>query len=81
MLIKYFTKSGCHICEEGYETLLDLNRTFPFNLEVVDITESDNLIEQYGLLIPVVEVENSVLQFGTVNKKMIKRLLLNCNKG
>lgn len=81
MLIKYYTKSGCHLCEEGYEALLDLNRTFPFMLEVVDIMGNDNLIEQYGMMIPVVEVENSMMQFGSVDKNSIKRMLLHCRRG
>lgn len=79
MLIRYYTKSGCHLCEEGYEILFNLNRTFPFMFEVIDIMGDDSLIEQYGLLIPVVEVENQMFQFGKVNGKQIKRMLLNCS--
>lgn len=43
---------GCHLCDEAEALLLPLLSP-ECNIEYVDISESDTLVEQYGVLIPV----------------------------
>ena len=43
---------GCHLCDEA-EALLTPLLFAECSIECVDISESDELIEQYGVLIPV----------------------------
>lgn len=43
---------GCHLCDEA-EALLTPLLTSACNIECIDISESDQLVEQYGALIPV----------------------------
>ncbi len=43
---------GCHLCEEA-ESLLTPLLSSSCSVECVDISESDELIEQYGTSIPV----------------------------
>lgn len=53
-LILYGT-SGCHLCEEA-ETLLDGSlrvANSPNRFQIIDIAEHPELMERYGLLIPV----------------------------
>tara|TARA_B100001094_G_scaffold2871_1_gene2579 strand:+ start:1095 stop:1349 length:255 start_codon:yes stop_codon:yes gene_type:complete len=49
-----FTTKGCHLCELAGEILENLRRTENFSLEVQDISETEMLVEKYGLLIPVI---------------------------
>lgn len=43
---------GCHLCDEA-EALLSPLLSSDCSVECIDISESDQLIEQYGALIPV----------------------------
>ena len=50
--------SACHLCEVAQEILrATLNPEF-FEIELVDIVESDALVEAYGVRIPVLQRED-----------------------
>ena len=44
-----------------------------FHLEEIDIEESDELTEKYGLMIPVVEIDGEEVQFGQIDKYTISK--------
>ncbi len=45
---------GCHLCDEAEALLLPL-LTAQHSVECIDISASDELIERYGVLIPVLQ--------------------------
>ena len=51
-LILYSTL-GCHLCEQALELIEPLLSDGRFQLEEVDIADSDVLMDQYGIRIPV----------------------------
>lgn len=51
-LTLYMT-SGCHLCEQAEELLWPLLDEFSLRLAQVDIADSDELLERYGVRIPV----------------------------
>lgn len=62
LLILYSTPA-CHLCEQAeavIEPLIDTD----VQLQVVDISESDQLIEQYGVRIPVVRRQDTGAELG-----------------
>jgi glutaredoxin len=57
-LILYGTQ-GCHLCEQAAELLAYVLDETIFDIQEVDISESDDLLEKYGEKIPVLkQVEN-----------------------
>lgn len=55
-----FATSACHLCELAEEQLLAATAAgFDCGYRKVDISESDELFERYGLLIPVLLDERS----------------------
>jgi glutaredoxin len=54
--LTFYTTDGCHLCEEAKVLLLRLTEQRPdrFQLKVIDIVESESLINKYGVRIPVV---------------------------
>jgi Glutaredoxin-like domain (DUF836) len=51
---RLYGTSGCHLCEVAQDMLNNEHRIFgDFALDVVDISESDELLERYGVTIPV----------------------------
>ena len=45
---------GCHLCDEAEAVLLPL-LSAECSIECIDISDSDQLIAQYGTLIPVLQ--------------------------
>lgn len=49
-------------------------------IQKVDIYESDELIEKYGLMIPVITVNDEEIQYGQIHKESLRKRLLIINK-
>jgi thiol-disulfide isomerase/thioredoxin len=50
----FYTKPGCPLCEEGREVVAYALSSNPVDVTTVDITRDEQLVERYGVLIPVV---------------------------
>lgn len=48
-----YTTSGCHLCEHAKDRLWPVLSSGDWRLEEVDIADSDELVERYGVRIPV----------------------------
>ena len=55
MRIELFTTLGCHLCEEALALATQLQQS-GMNLDIteVEIADSPELVEQYGIRIPVI---------------------------
>ena len=55
MMLTIYSTAGCHLCEQAEKVLMDVapHLTFTVEVEVIDIAESDELIDRYGHRIPV----------------------------
>lgn len=51
--LQLYTTSGCHLCEQALSLLEPLRDEYSFSVELVDIADSDELVERYGIRIPV----------------------------
>lgn len=51
----FYTTVGCHLCEQAEELLEQLARECDLALTAVDISSDEQLVEQYGVRIPVVK--------------------------
>lgn len=59
-----YSTPGCHLCEIAWDLLVPLVSTLPLRLEEVDIAESDDLIDRYGVKIPVLKFADSDEELG-----------------
>ncbi|MCP1160410.1 glutaredoxin family protein [Bacillus infantis] len=66
--MRFYTREGCHLCDNAKKLILDLQAEHEFELEEVDISASDDLTERYGLMIPVVELDGEEVQFGRIDQ-------------
>ena len=64
--IRLYTTLGCHLCEQALAMFdylrqndTDINNRYIINL--VEISESEKLVEEYGIRIPVLAKPNSEL--------------------
>lgn len=59
MKVKLYTTSGCHLCELALAQIQTLQQGFQITLTEVEIANSDDLIERYGVKIPVISTDQS----------------------
>ncbi len=60
----FYTTQGCHLCEQAEALLVTLINERQVVVEAIDIAESEELVEQYGLRIPVVQAVASKQELG-----------------
>lgn len=67
MKINYYSRPNCSLCEEGLLILKLLKEDSEFDLKIINIEENDELHEKYMLMIPVVEKDGKVIQYGRLD--------------
>lgn len=67
-VITFYTRQRCPLCEKAKKIILELKEEWNFTLEEMDIDESDELTELYGIMIPVVHINGEEAAFGIINK-------------
>jgi glutaredoxin len=75
--LTFFTRDGCHLCEEALAALLRIRHTQPFTLDVVDLDRdaSPEKRAAYDWEIPVVELDGSKVMHGRIDEVRLARLL------
>ncbi|MEQ8837374.1 MAG: glutaredoxin family protein, partial [Lacipirellulaceae bacterium] len=67
----FYTRKGCHLCDEALSTLLDHG----VEPETIDIDEQPELFEKFNTCVPVVEIDGKVRFRGRVDEVLLRRLL------
>jgi glutaredoxin len=62
--IYLYSTPGCHLCEMAREIVSPLLNNYSLYLEEIDIAESDELIERYGVRIPVLKSPHHLDELG-----------------
>lgn len=62
MRVKLYTTAGCHLCEQALALLLANNP--PLEICEVEISESESLMQTYGVRIPVIRVDGKDAELG-----------------
>lgn len=73
----FYTKIHCPLCDKAHKLLQDLQYEIPFTIETVDIYQDDVLLEKYGMMIPVIEVEGEEIDYGIISMEKVKKALTN----
>lgn len=64
MNVQLFTTLGCHLCEEAHEQLLSLiDRGMDLRIELVEIADSEELMDRYGITIPVIRTQDREIRW------------------
>jgi glutaredoxin len=60
-----YTTDGCHLCEHAEALLERVAQTEPdLSWSKVDIASSDELMDRYGIRIPVIQLESADYDLG-----------------
>jgi glutaredoxin len=70
-----YSRPGCHLCDVAREAILALRERLGFEFDEVDIEADDELELEYGIRIPVVEVDGEEAFEVTVDAEQLARLV------
>ena len=77
--VTFYTKAGCHLCEEARDMLDDLAAQTPYELTEIDIRSNTEIFEEYRYRIPVIIVNNDTLLEGRIEfRDLAKAFQLSC---
>jgi glutaredoxin len=72
LALTLYTRQQCHLCEQAKEAIMELKDEYSFTIEEIDIDQSDELTEKYGLMIPVLLINGKEAGFGQINKIFVR---------
>jgi glutaredoxin len=78
--VLFYTRNQCGLCQDAKITLKLLEDELGFEIKEIDIDESDDLTERFGLMIPVVEMEGEILQYGQIDYFTLSKRLHEKNR-
>lgn len=64
--VTFYTKAGCHLCDDAREMLEEIATEIAYNLTEIDIRSNMTLFEQYRYRIPVIIVDKIRLVEGRI---------------
>lgn len=66
--LRLYSRIKCPLCDQAKLVLEEVQQELGVPFEEIDIYRNDELTELYGLMIPVVEWQGEIIQYGQVNK-------------
>ena len=73
--VTIYSKSNCHLCEIAEERILNVRKRIAFEIEKINIEESENLMQRYGEQIPVVCIDGEEVFVYRVSEKLLEKRL------
>ena len=69
--VVFYTKAGCHLCDNARDLLEDLAADIPFELTEIDIRTDPDTFETYRYRIPVIIINSQAIVEGRINQEDI----------
>jgi glutaredoxin len=73
--VLFYTRTGCHLCDEAWEVVTAAQRRYGFTLERVDVDADPALAAAHGECVPVLAIDGKVRFRGRVNLVLLERML------
>ncbi|GCE24843.1 hypothetical protein KDA_03270 [Dictyobacter alpinus] len=64
--VTFYTKAGCHLCDEARDMLDEIATEIPYDLTEIDIRRDMQLFEQYRYRIPVILLDETLVAEGRI---------------
>jgi glutaredoxin len=70
-----YSRAGCHLCDVARETIVSQQERLGFEFAEVDIEADEELELEYGIRIPVIEVDGEEAFEISVDAEQLARLV------
>ncbi|QBD78061.1 glutaredoxin family protein [Ktedonosporobacter rubrisoli] len=64
--VTFYTKAGCHLCDEAREMLEDIAVQMDYHLTEIDIRRDSAIFERYRYRIPVIIINETLTLEGRI---------------
>jgi glutaredoxin len=64
--VVFYTKAGCHLCEEARDMLDDIAAQTAYELTEIDIRSDQEIFERYRYRIPVIIIDETTVIEGRI---------------
>jgi glutaredoxin len=71
--VTFYTKAGCHLCEEARDMLDDIAALSTYELTEIDIRGNPAIFEKYRYRIPVIIINGDTLLEGRIEFRDLTR--------
>lgn len=75
VIIEFYTKPNCHLCDVAREKIVKLKKEFDFELVDVDISKKEDLMKKYGESVPVIVLNGKFLSRFDVDSDKLRNKL------
>ncbi len=66
--VVFYTKAGCHLCDDARDLLEDVAADIPYDLTEIDIRSDLSIFELYRYRIPVIIINDQTTVEGRINQ-------------
>lgn len=70
-MLTFYSRQNCRLCEEGMNMMRLVQQEVPFEFATVDIEQDEDLHERYMMMIPVLEKDGEIIQYGILDYETI----------
>jgi glutaredoxin len=71
--VVFYTKAGCHLCEQAREMLDDIAAQAAYELTEIDIRSDPAVFEEYRYRIPVIIIDETTVLEGRIEYSELAR--------
>ena len=75
LFFELYTREKCPLCDKAKEILEEFSKETGIHYREIDIYSDDQLIEQFGLMIPVLKWKEEIIQYGRIEKGAMYKLI------
>ncbi|MEH7401564.1 MULTISPECIES: glutaredoxin family protein [Bacillaceae] len=68
MKLTLFTKENCGLCEEAKDAIRLVQSEYEIEINEIDIYSDDALLEEFQLMIPVIQMNGETVAYGKIHK-------------
>ncbi|PFH85908.1 glutaredoxin family protein [Bacillus sp. AFS088145] len=68
MKLTLLTKENCGLCEEAKDAIRLVQSEYEIQVNEIDIYSDDALLEEYQLMIPVIQINGETVAYGKIHK-------------
>lgn len=76
MIVHFYSRPNCELCVEGLQLLKLVQEDITFQIEQINIEENDTIHGKYMLMIPVVELNHQIVQYGQLDYPTLYEALM-----
>jgi len=55
--ITIYSRNGCHLCDDAFNTLESMREELNFEIDVIDIDKNAELVKLYSDQVPVIHID------------------------